>query len=531
MDNENSSEQTEDNNSSKKFGRRGFILTVGFGAAASALLRKLPGKATGAEITQNAAEKVSFPATSTTSPSTTTSLSDSGLSNEIETVFEKVISGGRVIDPESGYDAIANIGIDGDSIKLISANPLKGSSIIDATGLVVSPGFIDVLSYPTNGYGEWYKIADGVTSNLCMHGIDNPMQKFIEKTQTHSPPVNYGGAVDHYQHRKILGVGIQKTSEEQRRFLLERAEQDLRAGAIGIHQQPEYTVDLKKSEIIDHGHLAAKYDVPLCLHLRHSYDKDFGSQESAINEALEVARETGCSVHIEHLNSTGGTGRMREAISQIQRARDEGHAITACVYPYTFWATYAGSARFDNFQKKFGISFEDLQEVGKPERMTEETFSIARKNNKLVAAFAMSEEDITEALSAPWVLIGSDSILEKPHNNHPRSAGCFSRFLGTYVREQKVLTLPDALGRITILPSLLLAKSSSAMRNRGRIQPGAVADITIFDPEKISDRADVSNPAQESIGITHVMVNGQLARENNSNKNVQSGVPILRDAL
>ena len=222
---------------------------------------------------------------------------------------------------------------------------------------------------------------------------------------------------------------------------------------------------------------------------------------------------------------------MREAISQIQRARDEGHAITACVYPYTFWATYAGSARFDNFQKKFGISFEDLQEVGKPERMTEETFSIARKNNKLVAAFAMSEEDITEALSAPWVLIGSDSILEKPHNNHPRSAGCFSRFLGTYVREQKVLTLPDALGRITILPSLLLAKSSSAMRNRGRIQPGAVADITIFDPEKISDRADVSNPAQESIGITHVIVNGQLTRENNSNKNVQSGVPILRDAL
>jgi N-acyl-D-aspartate/D-glutamate deacylase len=362
-----------------------------------------------------------------------------------------------------------------------------------------------------------------------MHGIDNPMKKFLENTEAHNPPVNYGGAVDHYQHRKILGVGIQKTSQEERRALLEHAETDLQAGAIGIHQQPEYTVDLQKSEIVDHGHLAMKYNVPLCLHLRHSYDKDFGSQESAINEALEVARETGCSIHIEHLNSTGGTGRMRDAIAQIQNARDEGLAITACIYPYTFWATNAGSARFDNFQEKYDISFEDLQEAGKPDRMTEETFSIARKDNKLVAAYAMSEEDITEALSAPWVLIGSDAILERPHNNHPRSAGCFSRLLSNYVRKQKILSLSDALAKITILPAQLLEKSSSSMKLRGRIQSGAIADITMFDPEKISDRADVSNPAQESVGIVHVMVGGQLARNNNKNNNVQSGVPILRD--
>ena len=163
---------------------------------------------------------------------------------------------------------------------------------------MVAPGFIDVLSYPTNGYGEWYKIADGVTSNLCMHGIDNPMEKFLENTEVQNPPVNYGGAVDHYQHRKILGVGIQRTTEKERRILLELAETDLQAGAIGIHQQPEYTVDLQKSEIVAHGHLAAKYNVPLSLHLRHSYDKAFGSQEDAINEALEVAKETGCSIHI-----------------------------------------------------------------------------------------------------------------------------------------------------------------------------------------------------------------------------------------
>jgi len=532
MNDEQASGDSENEDPSKKIGRRGFIVTLGFGVAASALLRKLPGKST--EGTQKPSlEKISLNSTTTSTslPDVSTSLSNEEMRDEIETVFETVISGGRVIDPDSGFDEIANIGINGDSIRLISDTPLNGNSEIDATGLVVAPGFIDVLSYPTNGYGEWYKIADGVTANLCMHGIDNPMEKFLENTKSHNPPVNYGGAVDHYQHRKILGVGIQRTTENQRRNLLELAERDLEAGAIGIHQQPEYTVDLQKSEIIDHGHLATKYNVPLCLHLRHSYDKAFGSQEDAINEALEVAKETGCSIHIEHLNSTGGTGRMREAIDQIQKARDEGLSITACIYPYTFWATYGGSARFDNFQEKFDISFGDLQEVGKPDRMTEETFSIARSENKLIAAYAMDEEDITEALSSPWVLIGSDSILEKPHNNHPRSAGCFSRLLSNYVREQKVLSLSDALAKITILPARLLEKSSSSMRLRGRIQPGAVADITMFDPKNISDRADASNPAQESIGIVNVMVSGQLARSNNKNNNVQSGVPILRDIL
>ena len=530
MDDKQSSENSENDNSSKTIGRRGFIVTLGFGVAASALLRKLPGKSSEG-IPKASSEKISLASTTTSTslPDVSTSLNNEELSNEIETVFETVISGGRVIDPDSGFDGIANIGINGDSIRLVSDSPLAGNSEIDATGLVVAPGFIDVLSYPTNGYGEWFKIADGVTSNLCLHGIDNPMEQFLENTKAHNPPVNYGGAVDHYQHRIILGVGIQKTTEKQRRTLLERAETDLQAGAIGIHQQPEYTVDLQKSEIVDHGHLAAKYNVPLCLHLRYSSDKAFESQENAINEALEVAKETGCSIHIEHLNSTGGTGRMRAAIDQIEKARDEGLAITACIYPYTFWATYGGSARFDNFQEKFDISFGDLQEVGKPDRMTEETFSIARSENKLIAAYAMDEEDITEALSASWVLIGSDAILEKPHNNHPRSAGCFSRLLSNYVREQKVLSLSDALAKITILPARLLEKSSSSMRLRGRIQSGAVADITMFDPESISDRADVSNPAQESIGIVNVMVGGQLARSDNKNNNVQSGVPILRD--
>ena len=207
MDDKQSSENSENDNSSKMIGRRGFIVTLGFGVAASALLRKLPGKSSEG-IPKASSEKISLASTTTSTslPDVSTSLNNEELSNEIETVFETVISGGRVIDPDSGFDGIANIGINGDSIRLVSNSPLTGNSEIDATGLVVAPGFIDVLSYPTNGYGEWFKIADGVTSNLCMHGIDNPMEQFLENTKAHNPPVNYGGAVDHYQHRKILGI-------------------------------------------------------------------------------------------------------------------------------------------------------------------------------------------------------------------------------------------------------------------------------------------------------------------------------------
>ena len=319
------------------------------------------------------------------------------------------------------------------------------------------------------------------------------------------------------------------TNADQGAELWRLAEADLETGAIGIHQQPEYTVDLETSELITHGELAARYSVPLCLHVRYSEDHLPGTQQDALDEAIEVARRTGCAIHLEHLNSTGGTGRMRETIDQLEAARGEGLTITACVYPYTSWATYAASARFDNFQEKYGLSYGDLQVAGTSERLTEAGFRAARDDNRLTAAFAMSEEDITDALAAPWVMIGSDAILQSHHNNHPRSAGCFSRVLGRYVRDQDVLSLGDALARMTILPARLLEATSPAMARRGRLRVGSVADITMFDPDRIIDRATVANPAQESDGVVHVMVGGQLVRNGGvTDRTVRPGVPILR---
>ena len=184
---------------------------------------------------------------------------------------------------------------------------------------------------------------------------------------------------------------------------------------------------------------------------------------------MRAARETGAHVHVEHINSTGGTGVMAEALGRISDAIGEGLSMTACVYPYEFWATYPKSARYENWQEKYGIGYGDLQVAGTSQRLTEQTFGAAYANNSLTAAFAMLPEDVELPLQADFVMVGSDAILDRSHNNHPRSTGCFSRVLGRYVRERSVLDLPTALSKMTIQPARLLERRCPGLRRKGRL--------------------------------------------------------------
>ena len=346
---------------------------------------------------------------------------------------------------------MANVGIDGARITSITTEPLTGRATIDATNLVVSPGFIDLLSYEPNDYGAWFKIGDGVTTNLGMHGLNNTAKGFFEMYGSKSmrPPVHYGGAFDDSYMRGLLKVKTQAATPAQIEKLVAAVEQSFADGYIGLSFEPEYTPYVTDDEINAMAAAAKKHDMPVTFHVRYSSPDEPGKDNAtALAEVLQVARATGASVHVDHITSTGGTHTMPQSIATLEQARSDGIDVTACMYPYDFWATTAGSARFnDGWQERFRISYGDLAIPGKGERLTESTFNKARRDNTLVAAYAIPEEDVVTGLQTDWIMIGSDAILEPANNNHPRSTGCFTRVLGRYVRDQQVLDLPDGPGQ------------------------------------------------------------------------------------
>ena len=509
--------------------RRRLLLALGFGATNVAVLRRLRSGAAPEPGQQPAPQATSAEAPTTSTAVTVVSepeqpeeppeipVLDEAAARGTDQSFDLAIVGGRVIDPASGFDSVASVGISGSTVAAIlvdpDAPPLQAARAIDATGLVVSPGFIDILSYSPNGYGEWYKLADGVTTNLGMHGLDNRATNWFAAHPDGSSPVHFGGAYDNAFIRQVRGLEPYDTaSDGALAAMLEDARADLRNGFIGLHMQPEYTPGTTADDLLAHAAVAAEHGVPLCVHARYSDNLAPGTNLQAISELVGAARETGAHVHVEHINSTGGTGVMAEALGRINEAIGEGLPMTACTYPYEFWATYLKSARYQDWQEKYGIGYGDLQVAGTSERLTEQTFADAYANNALTAAFAMSPEDIEMPLQADFVMVGSDAILDRSHNNHPRSTGCFSRVLGHYVRERGVLDLVTALAKMTIQPARLLEGRCPALLRKGRLGIGADADITVFDPATVIDRSTIANPAQESAGIQWVLVEGQVAR-------------------
>ena len=514
--------------------RRRLLLALGFGVTNVAVLRRIGSGADSGEDPQTepadpqTAATDSTPAPASSVPPTVVSepapdgppqipVLDESAARGPDHVYDLAIVGGRVIDPASGFDSVASIGISGSTVAAIAAGPdaapLQASTTIDATGLVVSPGFIDILSYSPNGYGEWFKLADGVTTNLGMHGLDNRADRWFAAHPDGSSPVHFGGAYDNAFVRQAHGLEpYDAIAGGALDAVLEDARADLRNGFVGLHMQPEYTPGTTADDLLAHAALAAEHEVPLCVHARYSDNLPPGTNLQAISELVRAARETGAHVHIEHINSTGGTGVMAEALGRVDDAIGEGLAMTACVYPYEFWATYLKSARYENWQEKFGIGYGDLQVAGTSERLTEQTFAAAYANNSLTAAFAMSAADVELPLQADFVMVGSDAILDRSHNNHPRSTGCFSRVLGRYVRERAVVDLPTALSKMTIQPARLLERRCPALQTKGRLGIGADADITVFDPASVADRSTIENPAQESAGIRWIVVEGRVAR-------------------
>jgi N-acyl-D-aspartate/D-glutamate deacylase len=448
--------------------------------------------------------------------------------------FELVIRGGRVMDPDSGFDTVADLGIDGGTITSIAPGTrLRGTTTVDAAGLVVAPGFIDILSYEPNPYGIWFKIADGVTTNLGLHGLRSRAADFFDLygSDAQHPPTNYGGAFSDPWARSTLGIGIDDAATSQQiDALVAQCDEDLKHGYLAVDFEPEYTPGVEYAEIKALAEVAKEHDVPATFHARYSDDVAPGTNAEALAEVLRVANDTGARVHVEHIISTGGTYTMRQSLDTLEAARKAGVEVTACTYPYDYWATYLASARFNTgWQDRFHISYDDLAIVGTGERLTPATFAKYQAQNALCAAFAIPETDVRETLRTDWVMLGSDAILEPGDKNHPRSTGCFARAIGRYTRDRKVLSLMDALAKATILPARLTERGAAAMRRKGRLQVGADADVTVFDPDRLIDRSTIEAPGVESEGVRYVLVAGQIVRDPSGNRrDTRPGAAITR---
>jgi N-acyl-D-aspartate/D-glutamate deacylase len=444
--------------------------------------------------------------------------------------YDVVIRNGRVMDPDTGLDQTGiTVGIRGKRIAAITREPIRARKEIDAAGRVVTPGFIDILSYDPNPYGVWYKLADGVTTNLAMHGAAADMGAWYRAYERARPPVHFGGAFFYTAARAQVGVPrYAAAGPGQIARLAGLAEAALRDGALGISMSPEYVPGTSTAEIDAMMRVARQHNVPLSIHLRHSDMDPPGTNLDAINEVIGSARRTRAAVHINHINSTGGTFSMVESLRMLDAARSEGLDITACVYPYPFWATYLNSARFDpGWQRRFRIDYGDLQIAGSAERLTPASFAKYRRQGKIAVAYAIPEDDVVTALRSPVVMIGSDAILEPGNNNHPRAAGTFARTLRVYVRERQVLTLMEALRKMMIMPARRLEAQAPALRFKGRLQVGADADIVVFDPATVRDNATVERPNQFSTGFAYVFVSGKIVKDPRGlRRDVRAGEPV-----
>lgn len=434
-------------------------------------------------------------------------------------MLDLVIRGGLVADTERRMFLPLQIGIKDGIIAALSKEPLHGKREICAEGLLVSPGFIDVHGHVDgDDYAGELSVCQGITTtvggNCGLSPVD--MKAFFAEQEQKGFAVNQVELVGHsFSLRKAVGLEdvYEKASDAQIARMKRLAYQALQDGACGVSFGLDYSPGASLKEIEALAEVSASFGriVPVHTRLFTLYDL------SSLYEMLYIARKTGARLLFSHFVYQYGEGIMREALDIVDRARQDGLWVRIDSGLYTEWATYAGTATFDEQTIRDNeLRFGDMLVATGPHMgqwLDEALYRKVREQepDESIICFTGQKEEIYEALRKDYAMPSTDIGAYRKGEGHPQIAGSFPKFIREMVRERGELTMEEAIYKATLLPA-----RTFSLPNKGRIAVGADADLVIFDPRTIADTAafpDRGQPDAKPVGIEHVLVNGAFAVE------------------
>lgn len=459
------------------------------------------------------------------------------------------IRNGTIYDPETGFHGRKNIAVKDGRIAALTDELLAADTIIDAEGLYVVPGFIDIhihedtltedqINYST----ECAALRMGVTTVVggnCGFSPEN-LGKYIAYLQKQGAPVNTmmlqgyntirGKFFTDAQNQSAYRQGdvYASVSEAQIEQAKEEVKKSLELGAAGLSFGLEYTPGCSFHELTSVCSVLKDFpNALITVHYRH----DAGRCLDSIRECIQLSKETGVPLEFSHIGSCAGYGDkryMEEALTLLQTAREESIDITADCYPYNAFSTLIGSTVFDDGAlEKWGVSYDAILPIqGKFKNCacTREIFDYLRKEepDTRVVCFAMKEENVFRAYKDDAVIVASDGKFVE-NQGHARTAGTFPRVLGLLCRERGILSFEEAIKKMTLLPA-----NRMHLTEKGRLQVGKDADITILDRNAVREGNTFVEPAKAPLGIAYVIVNGNIAMCHGEIQSASDGVFINR---
>ena len=475
-------------------------------------------------------------------------------SAKAEADYDLVILGARVVDPETMTDQVANIGITGTKISVITSEAISGRDRIEATGLIAVPGFIDLHAHGQDPYSEKVSIFDGRTTQMDLEGGALPVPEYYD-AKAGASLSNYGVSVSHASARLLLMDGVNAQGSPMMTHALERAaatgnlwsinlatdeeldkiddlvRKGVDDGGIGIGVMVGYYPDARSEGVARMARVAAEKGSFLTTHprfLSNLAPSGLLGQEEFI--AIALAYDVPLLLHHVPTNALSET---QAALDMIDAANANGATILGEAFPYVKGSTFMGTEILSpGWQERTGMDYSDLVWVETGETLTEETFNKYR-SERPDGFFVMEhikEKDMLAAVLHPDIIIASDGMplvdadgkslpFDAPFGaglGHPRSAGTFGAYLRIAIDDGS-LTMLQIIAKTAYLQVKFLERFVPSMAKRGRLQAGAFADITIFDPDNVKGVAgyDVGTNSLASEGFVHVIVNGQPVVKDN----------------